>query len=77
MAGLPQKIEVNQAIGIGVENVSARVASLSHMVRDIDSDHTSQTSHGEDKVSEKLGNVPSVPSFLLSANKRLGHPSYR
>jgi hypothetical protein len=63
LAGLPQKIEVNEAVGIGVENVSASVAALSHMGGNIDRDHTSQTSHAGDKVSEKLGNVPSVPGF--------------
>src|SRR5438067_2231972 len=60
---MPQQVEVNEAVGIGVKNVPTSIAALSYMMRNVQGDHASQTSHGRHKISEKLENVPSVPRF--------------
>src|SRR5216110_347979 len=60
---MPQQVEVNEAVGIGVKNVPTSIAALSYMMRNVQGDNASQTSHGRHKISEKLENVPSVPRF--------------
>jgi len=46
---MPEQIQVNEALGVGCQNVLAGVPALSDMVRDIDSDHASQASHDSQK----------------------------
>src|SRR5438067_12375979 len=65
---MPQQVEVNEAVGIGVKNVPTSIAALSYMMRNVQGDHASQTSHGRHKISEKLENVPSVPRFPVRKN---------
>jgi hypothetical protein len=61
--GLPQEIEINQTLGIRSQNELPRIAMLSNVVWNVNSNNTSQTSHAAVKISE---NVSSVPGFSAS-----------
>jgi hypothetical protein len=55
--GLPQEIEINQALGIGSEKELPSIAALRHVVRNIYDYGTGKTSHSH----QIIRNVPSVP----------------
>jgi|SRR5205823_4137608 len=74
---MPQQVEVNEAVGIGVKNVPTSIAALSYMMRNVQGDRASQTSHGRHKISEKLENVPSVPRFPSVREDKLGSDKRR
>ena len=42
----PQQVQIDHAVGIGVEDVLPRVPTLRYMMRNVHGDHASQSSHG-------------------------------
>jgi len=59
--GLPQKVQVNHPLTVGVKNVLTSVATLRDMMRHINSHHTSETSHGSQKYQKTSRLSPVYP----------------
>jgi hypothetical protein len=57
--GLTQEIKIDHPLGIRSENVLPRVAALRDMMRDVNCNHTSQTSHGGQNIRKR----PDGPRF--------------
>ena len=66
-AVLAEKVQVDEAVGIGFEDDAAPIASLGDVVRSVESDDASETGHYNSKVwktgESSQENVPSVPGF--------------
>ena len=75
-AVLAQEIDVDEFVGIGFKNESPRVCALRHVMCNVDSNDSGQTSHGRKNISEKRENVPSVPRFPPLELEVQGKASY-
>ena len=74
-----EKVELDEAVGIGLENDPASIASLGDVVRTVESDGASETGH-DNRRCEKCANhlkKTSVPGFPGVVQHAVGSPRRR